>query len=171
MNRQDELAKRNFYDELMQLRDEQRKNAANAIAVVKGTELPWETNRQGKMRWYLHPNMTDVAIRSLIFVEIEIPAGSRTGRQRIQGGHVLYVWEGRGYTEIDGTKHFWETGDVINLPLLTEGIVVQHFNIDPDSPVRLLYAQPNYAHMLGVDMGSGFEQLEDSPDYRASGGK
>lgn len=168
MRNKEERAKRNLYNELIELRDQQRANMADAIAIVKGEEQPWELNRQGKMRWYLHPNLDDVAIHALLFAEIEIPPGSRTGRQRIQGGHAMYVWEGRGYTEIDGVKHHWEEGDVINLPLLTEGIVVQHFNIDPQKPVRLLSAQANYVGALGVDMGSGFEQLEDSPDYRAA---
>lgn len=168
MGRKDELAKRNLYAELLALRDQQRKESADAIRVVKGNELPWELNRQGKMRWYLHPNLSDVAIRSLMFFVQEIPPGSRSGRQRVQGGQALYVWEGRGYSEIDGARYHWEAGDVMNLPLVMEGVVMQHFNQDPEKPVLLLQAEPNYVHMLGVDMGSGFEQLEDAPEYRES---
>jgi hypothetical protein len=166
MSRQQELAKRNLYDELMELRDEQRARMDTAIKVVKGSDLPWEQNRQGKTQWYLHPMLDDVAINSMILGVTEIPPGSRTGRQKMQGGQVIFVWQGRGYTDIDGVQHHWEEQDVINLPSLAEGIVVQHVNVDPEVPARLVHAEPNFVHSIGVDMGSGFEQLEDAPEYR-----
>lgn len=166
MGRKEELARRNLLDELLALRDQQREEKKNAIQVVKGEELPWEVNRQGKMRWYVHPAMDDVALQTLMFYVQEIPAQSRSGRQLVQGGQVLYVWEGRGYTEIDGARHDWEAGDLINLPQVTEGIVVQHFNTDAETSALLVAAQPNFTRMIGVDMGSGFEQLENAPEFR-----
>ncbi len=86
-----------------------------------------------------------------------------------QGGRVHVVWEGRGYTMVDGVRHNWETGDVIMLPVKPEGTTHQHFNADPDRPVRLLVAEGNLFDALGVDLGSGFDQLaiapEDPEDY------
>jgi hypothetical protein len=167
MDRNEALSRRNLYDELIAMRDEQRERRRNAIHVIAGDELPWELNRQGKMRWYLHPKLDDVGINTQIFYVQEIPPGSRSGRQHTQGGELLYVWAGRGYTVLDGVEHHWEAGDLINLPILTGGIDVQHFNIDPDEPARLVQTQANFSEMISVDMGSGFEQLEDAPEYGA----
>ena len=78
----------------------------------------------------------------------------------------MLIIEGRGYTMIDGVKHPWETGDVLNLPLRNNGIVVQHFNSDHEKPAKFVAAEPNWFACTGVDRGCGFEQLEDSPNYR-----
>ena len=60
----------------------------------------------------------------------EIPPGSRSGRVKFQGGQVIMILDGQGYTSIDGVKHTWKKGDVLNLPLRADGIIVQHFNTD-----------------------------------------
>ena len=52
-----------------------------------------------------------------MFFQQEIPPGSRSGRLKFQGGQVIMILEGRGYTLVDGVKHTWEAGDVLNLPL------------------------------------------------------
>jgi hypothetical protein len=78
------------------------------------------------------------------------------------------ITEGRGYTMIDGVKHPWKKGDVLNLPLRADGIVVQHFNTDPQNPARFVAAEPNWLEGVSVDRGSGFEQLENAPEYRSS---
>lgn len=154
-------------EELFQRRDRERSQKANSIAVVKGKQLPWEVNRQGKMRWYLHPNIDTTAIRSLLVFIQEIPPGSRSGKEKHQGGRVHYILEGKGYTIIDGTKHEWEAGDAMVLPVKPDGVTFQHFNADPEKTVRFIAAEPNLFDALGVDMGSGFEQLENAPEFKA----
>lgn len=158
---------KNLLEVLFQVRDEWRQRVSNAITVVKGRKLSWEFNRQGKMKWYLHPALTDRAIRSLVIFMQEIPPLSRTGKQRHQGGLVHYILEGRGHTILNGEKHEWEAGDFVVLPTLPDGVEYQHFNTDPDKPVLFIAAQANLFDALGVDMGSGFEQLEDAPEYQA----
>lgn len=158
---------KNLLEVLFQVRDEWRQRMANAITVVRGRKLSWEFNRQGKMKWYLHPALTDRAIRSLVIFMQEIPPLSRTGQQRHQGGLVHYILEGRGHTILNGEKHEWEAGDFVVLPTLPDGVEYQHFNTDPDKPVLFIAAQANLFDALGVDMGSGFEQLEDAPEYQA----
>ncbi len=49
------------------------------------------------------------------------------------------------------------------LPIKPEGTTHQHVNADPDHPARLLVAEPNFLDSLGVDLGSGFEQVGDAP--------
>jgi len=153
-----------LYEELLRLRDEDRERRKNAVVLVKGKELPWERNPQGKMKWYLHPSIQNTALKTFLLYEQEIPPGGRSGRQRYQGGQVLYVLEGRGYTVIDGVRYDWEEGDVVQLPLKAEGIVYQHFNADRERRARLLACEPNLIGAVGVDRGSGFEQLEDAQD-------
>jgi gentisate 1,2-dioxygenase len=165
-DRKAKLAQTNYWDELLALRDRQRERIRKGIQVIKEQDLPVETNRQGLMRWYLHPAIDDTALATLVFFQQEIPPGSRSGRIKFQGGQVIMILEGRGYTTVDGVKHEWEEGDVLNLPLRAKGIIVQHFNTDPDKPVRFVASEPNWLESTFVDRGSGFEQLEDAPEYR-----
>jgi len=160
------LAQTNFWDEILKLRDQQRAQRKNGLMVIKGSELPQETNRQGLMRWYLHPAITDTVLNTHVFFEQEIPPGSRSGMLKFQGEQVIYILEGKGHTLIDGVKHHWEAGDVLNLPLRKQGIIVQHVNEDPDKPAKFVAAEPNLYACTSVDRGSGFEQIEDCPEYR-----
>ena len=160
------LAETNFWAELLALRDRQRAERKNGMQVLKRRDLPLEANRQGLMRWYMHPEIKDTVLSTYLCFEQEIPPGSRSGRLKFQGGQVIYVIAGRGYTLLDGVKHPWAAGDVIDLPLRRGGIVVQHFNDDPTEPVRFLAVEPNLFACTSVDRGSGFEQIEDAPEYR-----
>jgi hypothetical protein len=160
------LAKRNFWDELIRLRDRQREERNSAVQIVRGDELPQEKNPLGLLRWYLHPSIKDTVLSTLLFFEQEIPPGSRSGRLQFQGGQVMFIIAGKGHTSIDGVKFPWEAGDVLNLPLRRDGIVVQHFNDDPNKPAKFLAAEPNWFECTGVDRGAGFELLEPAPEFR-----
>jgi gentisate 1,2-dioxygenase len=165
MSRTEKLASMNLFEELLRIRDAQRTAQKDAILTVRGDELPWEINRQGKMKWYLHPAITDTTIRNYLFYMQEIPPGSRSGRVRQQGNEVILILEGQGYTEIDGVKHHWRTGSVVGIPLKEYGCVVQHFNLDQNEPARFVAATPNFVDILGVDRGAGYEVLEDAPEW------
>jgi gentisate 1,2-dioxygenase len=162
------LAKTNFWDELFAMRDRQRENRKNGLQVIKGSQLPQEVNRQGLMRWYMHPAIKDTLLTTHMFFEQEIPPGSRSGRLKFQGEQVMYILEGKGYTLIDGVKHHWEAGDVVNLPLRKQGIVIQHVNSDEQHAAIFVAAEPNLFECTSVDRGSGFEQIEDAPEYSLS---
>src|SRR5258707_9705207 len=94
-----------------------------------------------------------------------IPAGSRSGKHRQLAEECLYVVEGRGYdlhqdydVEITDTYHWaaqkegkryeWEAGDVIYIPPNTAS---QHFNADPERPVRLISAGNRSSKARRVD--------------------
>lgn len=160
------LAATNFWNELLAMRDRQREQRKSGLQVIRGASLPQEINRQGLMRWYLHPAITDTILNTHMFFEQEIPPGSRSGRLKFQGEQVMFILEGKGYTLIDGVKHHWAAGDVVNLPLRKQGIVIQHFNEDPNLPAKFVAAEPNLFACTSVDRGSGFEQIEDAPEYR-----
>jgi gentisate 1,2-dioxygenase len=161
------LAGRNFWNELMALRDGQREERAKAIQVVRYKDLPLEKNENGLMRWFMHPAMQDIVLKTLSIYEQELPPRGRSGRVHFQGGQVMFIVEGNGYTLIDGVKHAWKKRDVLNLPLKKDGITVQHFNSEENQPARFLVVEPNLFAALSVDRGCGFELLEASPDYKS----
>ena len=105
-----------------------------------------------------------------------IPPGSRSGKHRHLAEECLYVVEGHGYdlhqdcdVEITDTYHWkpqdevkryeWEAGDVIYIPPNT---IHQHFNADPDRPVRLISVINRIFKACGLN---DLEQLEDAPEY------
>ena len=162
----DNMQGRNLWNELFELRDEQREDLKKAVWLVKGDQLPWENNKQGLMRWYLHPLLKGPCMNTLTIFVQEIPPGSRSGRMQHPGNQVIFVWEGQGYTTLDGQKHYWAQNDVVQIPLKPKGNVVQHFNTDPEKRVMLICCEPNGFQSCWVDRGSGFDQLETSPDYK-----
>lgn len=162
-DRAEMLRQTNYWDELIRLRDAQRERQASAVQVIRGDELPVESNPLGQIQWYLHPAIKDTALSTLMFFRQIIPPGGRTGRLKFQGGQAIYVLEGQGYTILDGVRHPWEAGDTINLPLKKQGIIVQHFNADKMKPAVFIAAEPNWFECVGVDRGSGFELLEAAP--------
>ncbi len=153
----------NRLERLFEMRDQQRGVRRKGRTVARGDEIPWEWNRQGKQKWYMHPDMTENCLNTLMFYVQELPPGGRSGKQKSQGGQAGVVVEGRGYTLVDGVRHDWEKHDVLNFPVRTEGIVLQHVNLDPDNVALLAFVEPNTVDSLGVDRGCGFEQIEDAP--------
>src|SRR4029077_1133495 len=164
-DRKSKLAELNHWEELLALRDKQREQFRNGIQVIKEAELPLEVSRQGLMRWYLHPSIKDTCLSLLLFYQQVIPPGSRSGRLKFQGGQVMMITEGQGYTTINGVKHPWKKGDRVNLPLRADGIIVKHFNPDPTTPASFVAPEPNWVDGVSVDRGCVFEQLEDAPQY------
>lgn len=156
----------NLYDELLTIRDRQRKEFDGAPVVIHGRDLAQETNPQGMMQWYMHPSVSKQALRTFLFFVQEIPPSSRSGRQRHQGGVVHFVMAGKGHTEIDGVRFDWKKGDVIQLPIRREGVIFQHFNDSTEESARLVVCEANAVEALGVDKGSGLEQLDTAPEYR-----
>jgi gentisate 1,2-dioxygenase len=164
MSRKDALAQTNHWDELLKLRDRQREQYSGGLQVIERDELPEETSGLGLLRWYLHPAIKDTCLSTLMFYEQAIPAGSRSGRLQFQGGQVMMIIEGQGYTMIDGVRHAWSAGDIVNIPLRSDGLIVQHFNTTPDGQARFVVAEPNWFDCVGVDRGCGFELLEPAPE-------
>ncbi len=154
------------YQELIELRDKERARIAAASVCVKGGELPWEINPQGAMKWYMHPNIDSTAHKFVMFYAQEIPPGSRSGKQRCQGGVVFVVVEGAGHTVIDEQRYDWKKGDLFQLPIKPDGVVFQHFNASDSAAALLLAAEPNLVAATGVDRACGFEQLEKAPEYK-----
>lgn len=161
----------NLLDALFLLRDRYRRQAERGIKIVRGEELPWEINLQGKMRWYIHPAKNDTAIRSLVVYMQEIEPGGHSGKQASPGGIVHYMLEGKGYVVVNGKKHSWTKGDCVGLPVLSRPVEYQFFNADKKRAARFIAATPNLYEVLGVDMGTRFEQIEPASVHRKNSRK
>jgi quercetin dioxygenase-like cupin family protein len=144
--------------------------------VVHPNEMPWEMSRQGLLKHLLNEQMNTRMESVNAYMQI-IPPGSRSGKHRHLAEECVYVLEGRGHdlhqdcdVEITDTYHWkaqdevkryeWEAGDVIYIPPNT---IHQHFNADPDRPVRLISAINRIYEKFGLN---DLEQIEDAPEYR-----
>jgi gentisate 1,2-dioxygenase len=86
-----------------------------------------------------------------------------SGKHRHQGGIMLYVIEGEGYTVVDGEKVEWEKGDLIVLPVKPDGCEHQHFNKEPGKPAKWMAFR---YHPFSAILGNLFEHVEDRPDWK-----
>jgi quercetin dioxygenase-like cupin family protein len=146
--------------------------------VVHPDEMPWEMSRQGLLKHLLNEQMNTRMDTVDAYMQI-IPPGSRSGKHRHLAEECLYVLEGRGYdlhqdcdVEITDTyqwkpqaeikRYEWEAGDVIYIPPNT---IHQHFNADPERPVRLISAINRVYKNSGLN---DLEQIEDAPEYDAN---
>lgn len=154
-------------DNLYLRRNLWREKMSKARWIIKQKDQPQELNRMGFYRWYIHPSFEDVAYKAILFWTHEIPPGSRSGKQKFQGGRLHYILEGQGHTMVNGLRYDWESQDVLIPPILSGGVIVQHFNTDPLRPVKMACAEPNWYEILGMDMASGYEQIEDCPEWMA----
>ncbi len=154
-------------DDLFLRRNKWRDYMKTARWVVKAKDALVETNRNGIYRWYVHPSFEDVALKQALFWTHEIPAGSRSGKQKIQGGRFHFVLEGHGYSILNDKRYEWGPEDVLLTPISSGGVALQHFNADPKKPALLAVNEPNWYEILGLDMACGFEQIEDCPEWTA----
>ncbi len=151
------------------LRDGERKK------IVKPGDMPWEMSRQGLLKHVLNEQM-NTRIETVDAYMLVIPPGSRSGKHRHLAEECLYVLEGKGYdlhqdcdVEITDTYHWkpqeeiqrfsWQAGDIIYIPPNT---IHQHFNADPDRPLRLMSIINRIFKNCGLN---DLEQLEDAPEY------
>ena len=144
--------------------------------VLHPEDMPWELSRQGLLKHLINEKM-NTRMETVDAYMLIIPPGSKSGKHRQLAEECLYVLEGRGYdlhvdydVEITDTYHWtpqkevkryeWEAGDVIYIPPNTAS---QHFNADPERPVRLISAVNRIFKHSGLN---DLEQLEDAPEYR-----
>ncbi len=168
-------ASRKLYQELLDDATSQPARNAKRKKIIHPEDMPWEMSRQGLLKHLMNEAMNTRVESVDAYMQI-IPPGSRSGKHRHLAEECLYVLEGRGYdlhqdcdVEITDTYHWraqdevkryeWEAGDVIYIPPNT---IHQHFNADPERPVRLVSAINRIYRKFGLN---DLEQLEDAPEY------
>jgi len=164
-----------LYQHLLDDATEAPARNAKRKKVVTPEDMPWEMSRQGLLKHLINEEMNTRMETVDAYMQI-IPPGSRSGKHRHLAEECLYVLEGRGYdlhqdcdveiTDVyfwkpqDEVQRFeWEAGDVIYVPPNT---IHQHFNADPDRPVRLISITNRIFKQTGLN---DLEQLEDAPEY------
>lgn len=167
-----------YYQGLLDDADQMAARNAKRHKVVRPENMPWEMARQGLLKHLLNDAMNTRIETVDAYMQI-IPPGSKSGKHRHLAEECLYVLEGRGYdlhqdcdVEITDTYHWkpqdeikrfeWEAGDVIYIPPNT---IHQHFNADPDRPVRLISSINRIFKYCGLN---DMEQLEDAPEFDPS---
>jgi mannose-6-phosphate isomerase-like protein (cupin superfamily) len=151
----------NFYEIVMAKLAEKRRLAREGTIVIKSRDVPWQHTRQGKLAYYLHEEVKHTALQDWRVFAHDIETHS--GRHTHQGGLVLYITRGRGYTVVNGRRFDWKAGDLVLLPVQPGGCEHQHFNEDPDSAsewIAFLFVPLQNA------TGAMFEQNENSPNWK-----
>ncbi|MGH3666605.1 MAG: cupin domain-containing protein, partial [Egibacteraceae bacterium] len=144
--------------------------------VIKPGDTRWEMTPEGRTRVISGPDRTDQRLFSVDVYELDIPAGSRSGRSWHMADEVLYVLSGSGYSlqwevqaEIDEqyyarianepSRHDFGPGDTVYVP---QNTVHQFVNTAEGAPLRLLSAQNRLFRSLGYD---NVAYLEAAPEF------
>jgi quercetin dioxygenase-like cupin family protein len=159
--REREAPSQNNYEIAIQSQRERAERNATGRIVCKVEDCPQMLTRQGRLRYYLGHTIKDTPLQDWIVFTHEIRTVS--GKHRHQGGLIIYVIEGKGYSVVDGERCDWEKGDLVLLPMRREGVEHQHFNTDPDKPSVWMA----FIH-LGIQeyVASEMTQTEVSPEYK-----
>lgn len=151
-----------LYDRALERQQEFLRRQRSGILLIRSEDRRWEQNRQGLLKFYLLEGVAgDEALEDWnVFVHRIRKQG---GKHVHQGGTVIFVLEGKGYSIVDGNRVDWEAGDLIMLPIKPGRVEHQHFNLDPDKEVKwiALSFRPFKDYLA-----SSITQKENSPDYK-----
>jgi quercetin dioxygenase-like cupin family protein len=152
----------NPYERTLRYRTEQAERNQNGPIVIRKSEREVFMARQGRLRFYLDPlYYTNVPL--LMWKVFTHEIRTKSGKHRHQGGLLIYVLEGKGYSIVDGERWDWEKGDLVLLPLRPEEVEHQHFNDDPGTPAIwcafIHYPIQDY-------MASDMKHVENSPEFK-----
>jgi len=149
------------YDQVVRAKEIRNKRMAEGKVIINGQDLPWELNRQGRIKYFLTDKSEDVAAPGWLVFQQEILKHS--GMHRHQGGTFIFVLGGKGYSIVNEVRHDWEAGDLTILPMMTGGVVHQHFNLDPAVPA--LWMRVAYTPNKRLVVANWIEQLEVHPEW------
>ncbi|MBI4317032.1 MAG: cupin domain-containing protein [Chloroflexi bacterium] len=154
------------YEHMIKYFQGERDRSMVGPIVVRGEELQWVQNRQARVKHYLKPlefmvnPVLSTPIKDFhVFVQ---DIRTQSGKHRHQGGLVIFILEGEGYTVVEGERLDWKAGDLIMLPFKPGGVEHQHFNRHPDKSAKWI-AFINLP--LWEWACSEVIQLEVSPDF------
>ena len=146
---------------LKQRRDLAERNAKGPVVIHKADREVF-MSRQGKLQFFMDPvTFKETPLQQWRVFTHEI--GTKSGRHRHQGGLLIYVLEGKGYSIVDGERWDWEKGDLVLLPMRPGGVEHQHFNLDPAKP-------STWAAFINIPiqeyLASDLQQVETSPEFK-----
>src|SRR5229473_239643 len=157
---------REHYEEIIAHQKAERERSFTGRVVVRGEEMPWSMSRQALVKHYLWPSRysggepIDVLDDWNVFVQ-DIRVHS--GKHRHQGGLVIYIIEGEGYSVVDGERHDWQAGDLLLLPVKKGGVEHQHFNKDDAHPAKWIAFISAQLFEWGA---SDMVQIQEMPEWK-----
>src|SRR5262249_35355955 len=167
MRDRERVRERDNYEQIVKYLAEDRRRSFTGEVVIRGADLAWVTSRQAIVKHYLWPSRYYKEEQSAalddwnVFVQ-DIKVHS--GMHRHQGGLVIFIIEGEGYSIVDGERHDWEAGDLLLLPVKPGGVEHQHFNKEDAHPAKWIAF---ISAALFEHGASEMVQLEVHPDFKA----
>ncbi len=157
---------RDYYETIIQHTLDERERSYRGKVVVRGKEQPWTMTRQALVKYYLWPSrhqdgpVETVLDDWIVFVQ---DIKQHSGKHRHQGGLVIYILEGEGYSVVEGERHEWQAGDLLLLPLMPGGVEHQHFNKDDAKPAKwIAFICPTLFSWGASEM----VQMEQHPEWK-----
>ena len=147
------------YEIFLRSRKEFDQRQMEGPVVIKPSDREYQITRQGRMFYYLNSQaFKDTPLHDWRVFTQDIKTHS--GKHRHQGGFIIYVIEGDGYSVVDGERIDWKTGDLFLLPIKPNGIEHQHYNKKVGESCRWIA----FCYMPFFDhLASEFTQMELSP--------
>lgn len=150
------------YEMSYRRRKEQAEKNATGPVVIRSEDRPTYLSRQGRLKFFLCPlAYPDSPLEHWRVFTHEIR--TKSGRHRHQGGLVIYVVDGVGYSIVEGERVDWQKGDLLLLPMKPGGVEHQHFNLNPEKPALWAAFVPI---PLTEHVASQLVQTETSPEFR-----
>jgi quercetin dioxygenase-like cupin family protein len=152
----------NIYERCLKSRKDTAERQRVGPVVIKPADREVEVSRQGRLLFYLEPlTYKDTPLQQWRVFTHEVR--TRSGKHRHQGGLVIYVIDGKGYSIVEGERVEWKKGDLLLLPMKIGGVEHQHFNTDPVKPaVWMAFIHLPIQEHLAHDL----EQTEESPEFK-----
>jgi hypothetical protein len=95
---------------------------------IKKSDIVAQMSRQSHAEYFLATDTFPTVLQDWrVFIS---NIRKQSGKHRHQGGLVIFVLEGSGWSICDGERHDWEAGDLILLPIKPGGVEHQHFNTE-----------------------------------------
>jgi quercetin dioxygenase-like cupin family protein len=150
------------YEAAYRYRKEQAERQLHGPVVVRSEDREAQITRQGRLCFYLDPlTHPEMPLHHWRLFTHEIR--TKSGRHRHQGGLVIYVLSGVGYSIVEGERIDWKKGSLLLLPMKPGGVEHQHFNLDPEKPSVWAAFVPI---ALTEHVASQLRQTETSPEFK-----
>jgi quercetin dioxygenase-like cupin family protein len=155
--------KENPYEAVLRQRAALKERNLNGPVVIRAEEQETFQSRQGKLKFFMDPVFPPFRDHPLqqwrVFIH---QITTKSGRHVHQGGLLIFVLEGHGYSVVNGERWDWEKGDLVLLPLVPGGVEHQHFNLDTKPSVWAAFINTPMQEHLASDL----QQRETSPDFK-----
>lgn len=137
---------------------EELKRLRSIPRVVKGKDIQLKKGPQYYNADILTPK--DGSSQVLYAHYVMLAPGGRSDKHGHMNEAMFYILDGKGHEIHDGVRYDWKAGDVV---IVENSCVHQHFNDDPEKPVRALIikSKPLYLFMNLVMQEVVEEQPKD----------